>query len=330
MHLVAFSWRRAGAALASLALAIAAFPVSAQAPAYPSRPVKLVVPFAAGGAVDAPTRVLALKLGELWKQGVTVENKPGAGSTIGAEFAAKSAPDGYTLLVTSNPHFISGSLYKKLNYDPLNDFEGVIDFGSTPNVLVVPSSFAARSVSELVAMAKAHPNRFDYASSGNGSSQHLLCALFASMTGIKLNHVPYKGSAQAMTDLLGERVQISCPAVNNALSHIRSGKLRALGVTSSRRASELPEVPTLAEAGVSGYDATSWIGILAPKGTPQSVKDRIAADVQRVLGAADARSSVQATGTELRFRVGAEFAQALREESARWPKLLAETGAKID
>ena len=302
----------------------------AQTGPYPNHAVKLVVPYSPGGAVDSPTRILALKLQDLWKQGVTVENKPGAGSTIGAEFVAKSAADGYTLLVTSNPHLISGALYKKLNYDPLGDFEMVIDFGAAPNVLVVTSSFPAKNVSELVALAKAKPGSIDYASSGNGSAQHLLCALFASMTGIQINHVPYKGSAQALTDLLGGRVPVSCPGVNNVLAHIKSGKLRALGVTSVRRVGDLPDVPTLAEAGVTGYDATAWIGVLAPKGTPQVVQDKIAADVQRVLSAADARSAVQATGTELRFRLGREFTQALREEAVRWPKLLAETGAKIE
>ena len=311
-------------------MALAASAALAQPVVYPGHAVKLVVPFSPGGAVDAPTRILALKLQELWKQGVTIENKPGAGSTIGAEFAAKSAPDGYTLLVTSNPHLISGALYKKLNYDPVADFEMVIEFGAAPNVLVVPVAFPAKNVSELVALAKAKPGTIDYASSGNGSSQHLLCALFASMTGIKINHVPYKGSAQALTDVLGGRVPVSCPGVNNVLPHIKSGKLRALGITSSRRATDLPDVPTLAEAGVIGYDATAWIGILAPKGTPQPVQDKIAADVQRVLSDVGTKNAVQATGTDVRFRQGREFAQAVREEAARWPKLLAETGAKIE
>jgi tripartite-type tricarboxylate transporter receptor subunit TctC len=302
----------------------------AQTGAYPNHAVKLVVPYSPGGAVDSPTRILALKLQDLWKQGVTIENKPGAGSTIGTEFVAKSAPDGYTLLVTSNPHLISGALYKKLNYDPINDFEMVIDFGSAPNVLVVPVGFPAKSVAELVALAKAKPGSIDYASSGNGSSQHLLCALFASMTGINMNHVPYKGSAQALTDLLGGRVPVSCPGVNNVLPHLKSGKLRALGITSSRRAADLPDVPTLAEAGVTGYDATAWIGVLAPKGTPQAVQEKIAADVQRVLSAPDVKAAVQATGTDLRFRQSREFTQAVREEAARWPKLLVDTGAKVE
>ena len=315
-------------ALSGAALMSAA--ATAQTGPYPNHAVKLVVPYSPGGAVDSPTRILALKLQDLWKQGVTIENKPGAGSTIGAEFVAKSTPDGYTLLVTSNPHLISGALYKKLNYDPVGDFEMVIDFGAAPNVLVVPVAFPARNVAELVALAKAKPGTIDYASSGNGSSQHLLCALFASMTGIQLNHVPYKGSAQALTDLLGGRVPVSCPGVNNVLAHIRSGKLRALGVTSARRAADLPDVPTLAEAGVTGYDATAWIGVLAPKGTPQAVQDKIAADVQRVLSAPDAKSAVQATGTDVRFRQSREFTQAVREEAVRWPKLLAETGAKIE
>ena len=309
-----------------LALGIGA----AQAQGYPARPVKLIVPFSAGGAVDVPARLVAQKLSELWGQGVVVENRPGAGSTIGADAVAKSPPDGHTLLLTSNTHVISANLYRKLAYDAIADFEPVIEVGSAPNVLVVHPSFPARTVGELISKAKATPGSIDYASSGNGSAQHLFCALFASMAGIRLNHVPYKGSGQATTDLLAGRVPVSCPGVNNVLQYVKTGKLRALGVTSARRSAQLPDVPTIAEAGVAGYEATLWIGILAPKGTPRQVVGKLYADVQKVLALEALQQGFAATGTEIRPRPGSDLALLMREENERWGKLIAEIGAKIE
>ena len=300
------------------------------AQSFPSKPVKLVVPFSAGGAVDAPARILAQKLQEAWGQGVIVENRPGAGSTIGAEFVARSAPDGYSLLLTSNTHVISASLYARLAYDPLRDFEPIMEIGNAPNVLVVHPGFPASTVAELIGEAKRRPGRIDYASSGNGSAQHLFCALFASMGGIDLNHVPYKGSGQATTDLLAGRVPVSCPGVNNVLAYIRTGRLRPLAVTSMRRSTDLPDVPTLAEAGVAGYEATLWIGLLAPKGAPREVTGKIFSDMSRLLGLDDVRRSLAATGTEVSIKDGPQFAQLLRDESAKWARLIAVTGAKVD
>lgn len=309
-----------------LALGIGA----AQAQGYPSRPVKLIVPFSAGGAVDVPARLVAQKLAELWGQGVVVDNRPGAGSTIGADVVAKSAPDGHTLLLTSNTHVISAHLYRKLTYDAIADFEPVIEVGSAPNVLVVHPSFQARTVGELIVQAKANPGAIDYASSGNGSAQHLFCALFASMAGIRLNHVPYKGSGQATTDLLAGRVPVSCPGVNNVLQYIKTGKLRALAVTSGRRSPQLPDVPTMAEAGVPGYEATLWIGILAPKGTPRPIVSKLQTDIERVLALEALQQGFAATGTEIHPRPGSDLAALMREENRRWGKLVAEIGAKIE
>lgn len=300
------------------------------AQSFPSRSVKLIVPFSAGGAVDAPARILAQKLQDFWGQGVVVENRPGAGSTIGAEAVARAAPDGYTLLLTSNTHVISGKLYGRLNYDPLADFEPIMEIGNAPNILVVHAGFPARTVAELIGEAKLRPGRIDYASSGNGSSQHLFCALFASMTGIDMNHVPYKGSGQATTDLLAGRVSVSCPGVNNVLAYIRAGRLRPLAVTSSRRSMELPDVPTLAEAGVAGYEATLWIGLLAPKGAAREVTEKIFSDTSRLLGQQDVRKNLAATGTEVSIKDAPHFARLLRDESARWSRLIAETGARIE
>lgn len=297
---------------------------------FPARPVRILVPFSAGGAVDVPARILAQKLQELWGQGVVVDNRPGAGSTIGAEAVAKAAPDGYTLLLTSNTHVISGNLYSKLNYDPLGDFEPVMELGNAPNVLVVHPGFPAKSVVELIAEAKRRPGQIDYGSSGNGSSQHLFCALFAAMAGVRMNHVPYKGSGQATTDLLAGRVPVSCPGVNNVLTYIRAGKLRPLAVTSPRRSTALPEVPTLAEAGVAGYEATLWIGLLAPKGTAREVTSKIFSDMSKVLAQDDVRKALAGTGTETGIKDARQFAASLQDESVKWSKLIAESGAKIE
>ena len=311
-------------------LAISLASSSAAAQGYPAKPVRLIAPFSSGGAVDVPARIIAAKLSEMWGQGVIVENKPGAGSTIGAELVARSAPDGHTLLFTSNTHIISGSLYKKLGYDPITDFEPVIEVGSAPNVLVVASDVPAKNVGELIALAKAKPGQLDYASSGNGSSQHLFCALFASMAGIQLNHVPYKGSGQATTDLLAGRVPVSCPGVNNVLVHIRQGRLRALAVTSARRAADLPDTPTLAEAGVTGYEATLWLGILAPKGTPGDIVAKLYADLGRVLARDDVSRGFAAIGTAIEVKPGVELGKLMRAERVRWGRLIAEAGARVD
>jgi len=314
--------------LVTLAIALASSGAAAQG--YPAKPVRLIAPFSSGGAVDVPARIIAAKLSEMWGQGVIVENKPGAGSTIGAELVARSAPDGHTLLFTSNTHIISGSLYKKLGYDPITDFEPVIEVGSAPNVLVVASGVPAKNVGELIALAKAKPGQIDYASSGNGSSQHLFCALFASMAGIQLNHVPYKGSGQATTDLLAGRVPVSCPGVNNVLVHIRQGRLRALAVTSARRAADLPDTPTLAEAGVTGYEATLWLGILAPKGTPADIVAKLYADLGRVLARDDVSRGFAAIGTAIEVKPGVELGKLMRAERVRWGRLIAEAGARVD
>jgi tripartite-type tricarboxylate transporter receptor subunit TctC len=316
------------AALAILAVALASGGAAAQD--FPAKPVRIVAPFSPGGAVDVPARILAAKLSESWGHPVFVENKPGAGSTLGAELVARAAPDGHTLLFTSNTHVISGALYKKLAYDPIADFEPVIEVGSAPNVLVVHPSLPARNVAELIALAKAKPGQLDYASSGNGSSQHLFCALFASMAGIKLNHVPYKGSGQATTDLLAGRVPVSCPGVNNVLAHIKQGRLRALAVTSARRAADLPGVPTLAEAGVPGYAATLWLGILAPKGTSPAVVARLYADFGKVLARDDVKQSFAAIGTEIDVEPGAALGELMRAERERWGRLIAESGARVE
>jgi tripartite-type tricarboxylate transporter receptor subunit TctC len=232
--------------------------LQAAAQAWPAKPVRIVVPLGAGGFADVPARILAPQLGALLNGAFVVENRPGAGSTIGADYVAKSEPDGYTWLFSATPHVISAWLYKSLQYDALKSFTPVARVASGPYVLVVHPDLKVGTVAELVAAAKASPGDIDFASSGNGSAQHLVTALFADTAGIRLNHIPYKGSGQAMQDVLGGRVRVHFAGVPNVINHVRAGKLTALGVTTTRRWPDLPEVPTIAEAGVAGFEATLW------------------------------------------------------------------------
>src|SRR5437588_405643 len=257
--------------------------VPASAESFPDRPIKIIVPFGPGGFTDVVARIIQKDLGPAVGQPVIIENRPGAGSTIGTDAVAKAKPDGYTLAMISTTHVISPHLYKGMPYDPIRDFAPVMKIGEGPYVLVIHPSLAARNVAELVALARKSPNTIDYASSGNGSSQHLVGALFATMAGAPINHVPYKGSSQAMQDLLGGQVKVSFVGMPNALPNLASGKLRALAVTSRKRSADLPDVPTLDEAGVRGYDATIWLGLIAPAGTPRDVVHRINAEMTRIL-----------------------------------------------
>lgn len=303
---------------------------AAVAQSYPVRPVRVIVPFSPGGAADTPGRVLLTKLSETLGQQVIVDNRPGAGSTIGAELVAKSAPDGYTLLMVSNTHVISASLYKKLNYDAINDFTPILEFGDAPNVLVVHPSLPAKSVKELIALAKAKPGQVDYASSGNGSSQHLFMALFTSMAGINMNHIPYKGSGQARTDLISGQVNVGMPGISSVIQHINSGRLRALGVTSAKRSPELPNTPTIAEAGVKGYDASLWLGLLGPAGLPKDVVSRLNTEVAKLLKSSELQSQFRKIGTEVVYRDPAQWGAYIKSEREKWAKVVKITGAQVN
>ena len=316
---------RAAAALA----AALAFALPAHAQDYPSRPVKLIVPFSPGGAVDGPTRIVAQKLSERLGQQVVVENKPGAGATLGAGEVAKAAPDGYTLLLASQTNAISATMYRKLPFDPIEDFAPVMLVGEEPGVLVVHPSFPAKTLDEFIAYVKDNPGKVDYASSGNGSGQHLFAAMFASMAGLKMNHVPYKGSAQATTDLLGGTVPVSIPGTAGMMGHIKAGKLRALATTGSKRAEALPELPAIAER-YPGYEAYVWLGILAPKGTPQPIVDKLARELAAVMAQPDVKAYYAGHNLEIVASTPAEFGRFFRAERDRWAKVIAETGAKID
>lgn len=297
---------------------------------YPNRPIRIVVPFSPGGAVDGPTRAVAQELARRLKQQVIIENKPGAGATIGSEMVAKSAPDGYTLLLASQTNAISASLYPRLAFAPIDDFVGISLLGREPGVLVVNSAMPVKTVAELVAMAKAKPGDINYASSGNGSGQHLFMAMFASMAGIQLTHVPYKGSGQATTDLLAGTVSMSMPGTQAMLKHIKGGKLRALATTGVTRSPQLPDVPTLAESGLKGYSAYVWMGLLAPKGTPVAIIERLQRELKASLAAADVVGFMNEAGIEVVGSTPAEMDAYFREERDRWSRIVKETGAKID
>ena len=315
--------------LALLVLAVLSTGVLAQQ--YPSRPVRMVVPLSPGGFADTPTRMLAPRLSEQMGRNFFVENKPGAGGTIGADFVAKSAPDGYTLLVTGTPHVISAHLYKKLPYDALNDFTHIALVASGPYALVVnPQKVAVGSVRELIAAAKSQPGKIDYATSGNGSAQHLVGALFNSMAGVELNHVPYKGSGPAMQDLISGQVGVSFAGVPNVLGHVRSGRLRALGVTTAKRWSELPDVPTLAEAGVSGYEATLWLNISGPAGMPADIVQRLSGEIAKALREPEVQNNFRTGGVDATWMGQQELNAFMRAEYEKWGKVVRETGATVN
>jgi tripartite-type tricarboxylate transporter receptor subunit TctC len=314
---------------AAAVIAAIAGPTSAQS--YPARPVRLIVPFSPGGAADVPARILGDRLTKVLGQQVVIENRPGAGSTIGAEAAAKAPPDGYTLFMISNTHFVSAGLYKKLTYDSLNDFTPITQITAAPNILVVHPSLPAKNVKELIALAKSRPGQINYASSGNGSTQHLTGALFCKMAGINMTHIPYRGSGPVTADLIGGQVQVGFPGIAGMLPHIKAGKLRALGISSAKRSPELPDVPTIAEAGVKGYEMVAWFGIAAPKGLQREIQTRIHGDLLKVLKTADMQKSMRDVGQEVAYQEKPEqFYDFMKVEAAKWAKVVQESGAKVE
>jgi len=320
----------------SLAMVLTVLTASATTPGpvhaqdYPNRPIKIIVPFSPGGAVDGPTRAIAQELGKRLKQQVIIDNKPGAGATIGSEMVAKAAPDGYTLLLASQTNAISASLYPKLSYNPIDDFVGISLLGREPGVLVVHSSMPVKSVAELVAYAKERPGQLNYASSGNGSGQHLFMAMFASMAGLQLVHVPYRGSGQATTDLLAGTVPMAMPGTAGMVAHIKGGKLLPLAVSGATRSAQLPDVPTLAESGLTGYAAYVWMGLLAPKGTPAPIVERLHRELKAAVATPEVQGFFREAGIETVASTPAEMDAYFREERDRWARIVKETGAKVD
>ena len=302
---------------------------AAQAQTYPAKPVRLVVPFPPAGGNDVFARIVAQKLSEAWKQQVLVENRPGAGGSVGTEFAAKSAPDGYTLLLGHTGTLaINPALYTKLGYETLRDFAPIGTLASAPLVLVVNSDTTLRTVGELVARAKSKPGEINYASSGNGTGSHLSGELLQSLAGIKLTHVPYKGTSPAITDLLGGQVQMMFSVIPPALPQIKAGKLRAIAVTSSQRMPQLPDTATVAESGVSGFESTLAYGILAPRGTPAPVLEEIHAQLARITATKEFRERVDFEGAVVLEGTGADFAALIREQAEKWGKVIRTSGLK--
>ena len=303
----------------------------AQAPTYPTKPIRLVVPFPPGGATDILARDVAQKLTESWGQAVVVDNRPGAGANIGTELVAKSAPDGYTLLMgTVGTHAINPSLYAKLPYDHVKDFAPVILVAGVPNVLVVNPALPVNSVAELIAYAKANPGKLNFASSGSGTSIHLSGELFKVMAGVEMVHVPYKGSAPAVQDLIGGQVQLMFDNLPPSLPQIKAGKLRALAVTSAARAPALPDVPTMAEAGLPGFEASSWFGILAPTGTPPAIVAKLNAEIAKWLATPEAKEKLAKQGANAAGGSPEDFAKHIAAETAKWAKVVKDSGAKVD
>ena len=301
------------------------------AAAWPDKPIRMIVPFPAGGATDVMARGMAQRLGTELGTQVVVDNRGGAGGTTAAEAAAHAAPDGYTLLFgTMGTQAINPALYPKLRYDPLKDFAPISVTHLTPRVLVVGSQVAAKSVAELIALAKAKPDALTYGSAGNGSSSHLAGALFESMAGAKMLHVPYKGSAPLLTDVLAGRVDMTFDSYTVYEEHIKSGRVRALAVTSSRRLPALPQVPTVAEAGVKGYEVSNWLGLLAPAGTPKDVLTKIHAALGRAMATPALREQLTSLGIEPVFGSPEAFAALIRSEIPKWAEIVKKSGATAE
>jgi tripartite-type tricarboxylate transporter receptor subunit TctC len=316
--------------LAVAAVATLLFGGAAHAADYPSRSIRVVVPFSPGGAVDGPMRLIAQELGKRLGQAVVVENKPGAGATIGTDVVAKAPPDGYTLLLASQTNAISATLYSKLPFDPIEDFAPITLIGREPGVVVVNPAVPAKSLQAFIAYVKAHPGEVNFASSGNGSGQHLFAALLASKTGMKMNHVPYRGSGQATTDLLSGVVSMAIPGTAGMVGHIKAGRLRALAVTGAARSPQLPDVPTVMESGVPGYEAYVWMGLLAPKGTPPAIVERLNHEVATVLGEDAVKRYMANAGIEIVGSTSADFGTFYRAERDLWAKVIHDTGAHVD
>ena len=295
---------------------------------YPVRPVRLVVPSSPGGGTDISARIIAPKLSEYLGQQVVVDNRPGAGTMIGGEVVARAAPDGYTLLMGISTLAINPAIYRKVPYDALRDFAPVSQAVALPNVLVAHPSLPVRSVKELIAFARARPGQLNFASAGLGTSPHLSMELFLSMTKLKMVHVPYKGSGPGVVDLVAGHVPLMMPNMLSALPHIKTGRLRALGVTSARRAAGAPDIPTIAEAGVPGYEAVQWYGVLAPAGTPRAIVTRLHAQIVRVLQLPDIRQRFSTDGAEAVGSSPEEFTTFIRAETAKWAQVIKDAGIR--
>jgi tripartite-type tricarboxylate transporter receptor subunit TctC len=308
---------------------VASLPACAQA--YPTKPIRLVVPFPAGGSLDVVARAIGQKLTEAWGQPVVIDNRPGAGGNIGADLVAKSAPDGYTILEGAlSTHAVNVSLYDKMPYDPVRDFVPITLVATTPNVLVLNPTLPVKSVPELVAYAKAHPGGLSFGSGSNGSAGHLAGELFKSEAGVDMVHIPYKGAAPALQALLAGDTQLMFDNLANSMPQLKAGRLKALAVTTAKRSALIPELPTLAETGLPGFDIYTWWGFMAPAGTPKEIIAKWNAEVTRILGTPEMKAFFAQQGAEPAPTTPEQFAALIRSEIPKYAKIVKASGAKVD
>ncbi|MBY0437565.1 MAG: tripartite tricarboxylate transporter substrate binding protein [Burkholderiales bacterium] len=321
-----------GALLGAAALfnADAAFAQAKGADTFPSRPVRMIVPFAPGGPTDIVARLLAQRLGEIWGQTVLIDNRPGAGGNLGVEIAAKAAPDGYTILVTSSSYLVNPALYEKLRWDPFKSFVPVTNAATSPNLFVVHPSVPAKSMKELIALIKSQPGKFSYASPGLGTTPQLSCEMFKALTGVDVQHVPYGGAGPATTSVVGNQNPMGCMAQPPAVPHVQAGKLRALAITSAKRASSLPDVPTMLEQGFANFVTDNMNGVFLPAGASPALVNRLHADILKALANPDLRERLQSQGLEPVGDTPQAFAAYVKQQIGQWTKVVKDAGIKVE
>ena len=302
----------------------------AQAQSYPSKPIRIIVAYTPAGTTDILARAIGQKMSESWSQPVIVENRPGAAGNIGTELAAKATPDGYTLIMgTAGTHGINVSLYRKLNWHSLRDFAPVSLAAMVPNIMVVNNSLPIKSVKELIAYAKANPGKLSYGSPGNGSTAHLSMELFKSMTGTNLVHIPYKGSAGVLADVMGGQIAVTIDNMPVYLPQVKAGKIRALAVSPAKRSTAAPDIPTIAEAGVPGYDSGAWFGLLAPAGTPRAIVEKLSVETARILKLPDVSKRISELGAEPVGSTPAQFTALIKDEITKWAKVIKDANVEL-
>jgi tripartite-type tricarboxylate transporter receptor subunit TctC len=316
-------------ATVALVLALLALPCAVNAQSYPAKPIRVIVPFAAGGVADVVGRIVMAKLTEALHQQVVIDNRGGAGGTIGSDLGAKAPPDGYTLTLPAASHTTTPGLYKKLPFDPVKDFAGITQLVTVPYILVVHPSLPVTSVKQFIALAKSKPGELSYGSAGNGSSNHLAGELFKSMSGTNITHVPYKGSAPAMADLLGGHISFMFDAINTSLPHMKTGRIRALAIGTLKPSPVAPQLPTIASQGLPGYEANTWIGLLAPAGTSREIVNRLNAELVKILKIPEIQERLSSQGAEPVGSSPEQFDAFLRSEVAKWSKVIRDANVPL-